>query len=118
MDDTLLLKLHDRLRERDAASRGYTAMSPEDRAEYHRLANRAARAKRKAAQDSGDLEPTPAVIRTLLADAAIMILATDGPGASEIRKVLTRAFPGKAGVPMTVETQARTGRLRPKLARV
>lgn len=113
-----LLSLHDRLREASAASRGYTALSDEERAAYHREANRAARAKRKAAKASGDLEPTPAVIRTLLADAALMLLATGGPGAEEIRRILSRAFPSKPGVPMTVETRARTGRLRPKLARV
>lgn len=117
MTDPLLL-LHDLLREREAASRGYTAMSPEEKAAYHREANRAARAKAAAAKASGDLEPTPVVVRTLLADAALIILATGGPGSSEIRSVLTRAFPTKAGVPMTVETQARTGRLKPKLARV
>ena len=113
-----LLELHDRLRERDAASRGYTSMSPEERRQYHIEARRASRAKQRQARKTGDLEPTRPIVRDLLADAAVMILATGGPGSAEIRNILTRAFPDKPGVPMTVETHARTGRLKPKLARV
>lgn len=119
MSNDLLLKLHGRIREASAASRdGFTSMSGEKRAEYHHAANRASHAKARAARAGGDLEPTAAVVRDLLADAALMILATDAPGAAQVRTVLAAAFSAKPGIPLKVETLARSGRLKLRYARL
>lgn len=117
MDDATLLKLYQRLADRKAAGpQAVRDRPPEKRLAYHAEANRKARAKAKAAIESGELEPTRPIIRQVLADAAVMILAVDGPGAEQIRAVLASAFPTKPGIPLTVTQNARSGRLRPKLA--
>ncbi len=90
-------------------------LPPEARNEYYAEANRQSRAKRKAAIEAGTPEPTDAVIQQALADAALMILAVNGPGAAQVRQALGVAFPDRVGVPMTVQHRARTGSLRPKL---
>ena len=55
------------------------------------------------------------MVRAALVDAAIMLLATDGPGSEEIGNWLGRVFAGRAGVPGTVTAKARSGRLKPRL---
>ena len=92
---------------------------PEDaRKEYMREAKRRSREARKERADAGNVDASPEAIREALADAALMILASDAPGADQVRRVLALAFRGKVGVPLTVEAKARTGKLRPKLVKL
>jgi hypothetical protein len=114
--DEALLKLHDALRAKSEG--GYTSMTPDERREYHRQKDRESYARKRAAVESGDLEPKKGIVRDVLADAALMILATDAPGAEQIRKVLAAAFSQRPGVPMTVENDARRGKLKPKIVRL
>ena len=87
--DTALLHIHDLLRARNAPKPGsFTALDAVGRREYYRVARRRSRANQSAADRAGDFQPTVANIRSALADAALMILATDAPGAA--RKHLCR----------------------------
>lgn len=113
--DDLLIRLHDALRSKAG---GYSSMTEEERRAYHRAKDRESYARKKAALETGDLEPKKGVVRDVLADAAIMILATDGPGAAQIRAVLSKAFASRPGVPMTVESDIKRGRLKPKIVRL
>jgi len=113
--DEALLQLHNALASKRPA--GYTAMTPEERREYHRLKERESYERRKKAIETGDLEPKKSIVRDVLADAALIILATDAPGVEQIRTVLAKAFASRPGVPMTVESDARRGKLRPKIVR-
>lgn len=114
MDDTAMMKLYEHLAQQ-AGRRAVRDMPEAERLAYHAEANRRSRAKARAAKEAGRLEPTEAALRTVLSDAALMLLATDGPGAREIRNALARAFPGRTGLPMTVTQRARSGALKPKL---
>lgn len=90
-------------------------MSRADRAAYNREAKRRSRQRVKESADNGRPEPTTAMVREALADAAIMLLATGGPGSVEIRNAIFHAFPGRAGVAGSVAAKARAGKFRPKL---
>jgi hypothetical protein len=90
-------------------------LSPDDRRAYDRVQRAKLRARRKESIASGTLQPTAGNIRDALADAAIMILAADGPGADEVRAVLGAVFDSRPGVPLTVTQRIRSGTLRPKL---
>lgn len=90
-------------------------MTRAERAAYDREAKRRSRQRAKEAAESGRPEPTAAMVRGALADAALMILATGGPGSAEIRHAIFKAFPGRAGVAGSVAAKARAGKLRPKL---
>lgn len=111
--DKAMMKLYEHVRTGKPV--GYTDLTDDQRREYMAEKNRESRARQREATEKGEPLPTKANIRHALADAAIMLLATDGPGADQIRHVLTAAFPSKPGLLLKVEQQAKSGRLRPKL---
>lgn len=116
--DAALMALYERLCQRSAPQEGsFTALTAPERREYFRVARRRSRERERAAARRGDPEPTMANVRAALADAALMILATGGPGADQVRMVLGAVFHRRPGVPLTVERKARLGRLRPKVMR-
>lgn len=82
---------------------------------YMREAQKRSRERQRTAVAIDGALPTDATVRDALADAALMILATGGAGAHQIRNALALAFPSKAGVPFTTEQRAKAGGLRPKL---
>ena len=84
-----------------------------ERKAYQAEAVRRHRAKVKREKALGNPAPTKAAVREALADAALMLLAVEGPGADQVRSYLSRAFPGRVGVSMTVTSRARSGKLRP-----
>ncbi len=69
--------------------------------------------KEKKAQ--GSLHFNTATTRDALADAAIMLLASNAEGADAIRAYLSKVFPSMPGVPFTVTVRAKSGELKPKL---
>lgn len=114
--DRALLELHQKLRERRAPKAGsFTTLDADARREYFRVARRRSRANAKAAATSGKPKGDTATVRAALADAALMLLAVGGPGADQVRHVLGTVFAGRPGVPLKVEQQARSGKLRPVL---
>lgn len=111
--DEALMKLHDLLAARNAGSFGN--LDQDQRRKYFAEASRKSRAKVRSALASGAPAITTAMIRGVLADAAIMILATDAPGAEQIRAVLSKFYAARPGVPLSIETKAKRGKLKPKL---
>ena len=87
----------------------------DQRRAYMREAARKHRAAQKEAKAAATPEPTKPNIRHALGDAALALLATDGPGAEEVRRVLSVVFPGQPGLVLSIAAQARTGELKPKL---
>lgn len=111
--DVALMKLHDLLAAKNAPKPGsFTSLDEDQKREYFRLSRRRSRAKVRAAPS---VPATAANINQALADAALMILATGAPGADQVRTVLTTIFAKRPGVPISVETKAKRGKLKPKL---
>jgi len=69
----------------------------------------------KARKAQGTLPFNLPTTRDALADAAIMLLASDAKGADSIRAYLSKVFPTMPGVPLTVTARAKSGELKPKL---
>lgn len=111
--DAAWLKLHDLLKARNANSFGN--LDADQRRKYFAAASRKSRAKVRNAERNGAPPATTAVIRDALADAALMILATEAPGADQVRAVLGRIFEKRPGAPLMIETKAKGGKLRTKL---
>lgn len=111
--DVALAKLYELFAAKNAGSFGN--LSEEKRREYFRDANRKSRAKARNAEANGAPMATTAVIREALADAALMILVTDAPGADQVRAALGKIFEKRPGVPLMIETKAKGGKLRTKL---
>ncbi len=114
--DAALVELYDKLRARNAPKPGsFSSLDDAGRREYFRSARKRNRAVERAVASAGSRKPTVANIRAALADAALMILAVDAPGAEQVRSVLATAFSTRAGVALSVETRAKAGKLRPKV---
>ena len=117
--DAALMELYSRLVARGAAKPGsFSALDGEERRKYFTEARRRSRARERQAVEAGAIEPNTANVRDALADAALMILATDAPGAAEVRAVLAKVFAARPGAPMTIETRARRGKLKLRLMRM
>lgn len=69
----------------------------------------------KDRQANGSIPFDTASTRDALADAALMILATEGPGAAAIQSYLGRVLSDQPGAPLTIRAQAKSGALKPKL---
>lgn len=92
-------------------------MTPDQRREYDRRKWAKSPARHKAAAAAGAPMPSQDVIRDSLANAALMLLAVDGPGAEQMRNILGQVFAARSGVVLQVSADARRGKLRPKLAK-
>jgi len=91
------------------------AMSDDERRAYNAQAARATRARKKETRSTGQGKPTKDITRDLLADIAIMILASDAPGSETIMSGLETYFRERVGFPMKIKSDCRRGKLRPKL---
>jgi len=116
ISDEAFLAIHDLLKARNAPKPGsFSSLNEDERRTYFTTARKRNRGKERAAKDRGDIPPTAANMRAALSDAALMILYTNGPGSEQIRHVLAKVYETRPGVPMTIETRIRRGRLRPLL---
>lgn len=116
-DDASFLALHEALAARNAPKPGsFSTLEGDERRAYFREAKRLSRSRESDRRKAGDVAPTTANVRTALADAALMILAVDAPGADQVRAVLALVFRSRPGAPLSIETKAKRGRLRPRLA--
>lgn len=109
------LRRYDLAAKLNAAPSSIAEMTPDQRREYDRKRRAESRARAKQAAAEGAIKPSLPNVREALADAAIMLLAVDGPGAAEIRNVLGKVFEARPGVVLKVSADARRGKLRPKL---
>lgn len=112
-NDEAMLALYEHIREGRPV--GYSDLTDDQRRAYQAEKNRESRARQREAAEKGEPLPTKANVRAALADAALMLLATDGPGSGQIRTVLAAAFPSKPGLLLRVDQQAKSGVLRTKL---
>lgn len=118
ISDEALAEIYTRLRARNAPKPGsFSALDDAGRRAYFREAVRRSRASAAESRAAGDIKATTANVRDALADAALMILATGAPGVDQVRAVLASVFAARPGVPITIETKVKRGRLRPRLAR-
>lgn len=86
------------------------------RREYLRNAKRRSReAQHQARAEGRPIKAHADELRAALADAALITIAVDGPGSAEIIRLVCAAFPGQAGLPLSLRAKARKGRLRPRL---
>lgn len=76
------------------------------------------RAALKARETGGSVKFDAASTREALADAALLLLATGGPGADAVSTYLDRVFYDQVGAPMTIKSWAKSGKLRPKLLHI
>ncbi|QOD63824.1 hypothetical protein HGK82_00700 [Ochrobactrum sp. MT180101] len=93
-------------------------MSPDEFREYKAKKQAERRAALKERESSGSIKFDANSTREALADAALLILATGGPGADAIGAYLSRIFHDQVGAPLTIKTWARSGKLRPKLMHI
>lgn len=112
------LRRYDLVEKAKAPATTYSEMTDEDRREYMRDAKARSRAKQREAALTDDPLPTADAIRDALADAALMLLAVDGPGAKQIETVLHRAFQTKPETVLKLISDIRKGKLLPKLVRL
>lgn len=117
VDEGKLLALYQALVDRGAPKPGsFSSLDADGRRAYFSTARRKNRAREKQAKEAGSLPATTANIRDVLADAALMMLATGSPGTEQILTVLASAFASRPGIPVKVETMARNGKMKPKIA--
>ncbi|AMD60926.1 hypothetical protein AWN88_22680 [Agrobacterium tumefaciens] len=93
-------------------------MSPDEFREYKAQKQAERRSALKEREASGSIKFDANSTREALADAALLILATGGPGADAIGAYLSRIFYDQVGAPLTIKTWARSGKLRPKLMHI
>ncbi|ACP24480.1 hypothetical protein NGR_c06870 [Sinorhizobium fredii NGR234] len=97
---------------------GVADMSTDEFRAYKAKLQAERRAKLKARQASGSVKFDPSSAREALADAALLILATGGPGADAVMSYLGKVFHDQVGAPMTIRARAKSGQLRPKLLHI
>lgn len=97
---------------------GIADMSPDEFREYKAQKQAERRAALKEREASGSIKFDANSTREALADAALLILATGGPGADAIGAYLSMIFHDQVGAPLTIKTWASSGKLRPKLMHI
>ncbi|MBM7324129.1 hypothetical protein JS562_13545 [Agrobacterium sp. S2] len=93
-------------------------MSPDEFREYKAQKQAERRAALKERASSGSIKFDANSTREALADAALLILTTGGPGADAIGAYLAKVFHDQPGAPLTIKTWARSGKLKPKLMHI
>ncbi|MFL0693671.1 MAG: hypothetical protein ACJLUP_16705 [Agrobacterium tumefaciens] len=91
------------------------AMTPEERRAYNAAAKRASRDRQREALSLGKAKPSTDVTRELLADIAVMMLASDAPGSETIMAGLQRYFTDRVGYPIKIKNDCRRGKLKTKV---
>jgi hypothetical protein len=113
IDAGMLMKLYKVLTSQ--GGKALADMTPDELRAYKTESKRRSRERQRLAAKQGSPEPTTDNVRQALADAALMILASNANGTAEIKKVLSVAFAGRTGVPGKVQADAREGRLKPRM---
>lgn len=91
------------------------AMTVEERRAYNAKAARVSRQRKRETRATGQGKPTTDLTRDLLADIAILMLATDAPGSDTIMSGLKTYFGDRVGFPSKIKSDCRRGKLRPKV---
>jgi hypothetical protein len=91
------------------------AMSADERREYDRERQAAYREAKKKQMASGSAIPNEGITRDILADLAIMIIATDAVGKDTLMTGLGKYFEAKPGFPSQIASKIRQRKIRPKI---
>ncbi|PDT81909.1 hypothetical protein [Sinorhizobium sp. BJ1] len=97
---------------------GIADMSDDEFRAYKAQKQAERRARLKVRESLGSMKFDSSSAREALADAALLILATGGPGADAVMNYLGRVYHDQVGAPMTIQARARSGRLKPKLLHI
>lgn len=104
---------------------GIRDLDPKAKAKYMREAKARSRARQREARAAAAFGeplktalPSTDEVREAMADAALLLLAVDGPGADQIRAVIAKAFLGKSGLPSLVTAKAKDGRMSTRSPRL
>jgi hypothetical protein len=97
------------------AAVGIDSMTPDEFRAYKSRLQAERRAKLKAQEAAGGLPFDAETTRDALADAALMLLYSGGPGADAVMTYLGKVFADKPGAPLTIAARIRTRALKPKL---
>ena len=90
-------------------------MSREEQLAHKAEVRRRNYTKKQAMMAAGSLKYDEPTARAALADAALMILAHDLPGAELIMNYLGKVYHDKGCVPFAIKTNAKKGKYKPKL---
>ncbi|RFB98020.1 hypothetical protein B5K08_05580 [Rhizobium leguminosarum bv. trifolii] len=99
------------------AAVGIDDMSSDEFKAYKSRLQSERRARLKAQEAAGSLPFDAETTRDALADAALMLLYSGGPGADPVMNYLGKVFADKPGAPLTIAARIRTRALKPKLLR-
>lgn len=97
---------------------GLANMSDEEYRAYKAQKQAERRAALKERETGGSVKFDSASTREALADAALLLLATGGPGADAVMSYLSRIYHDQVGAPLTIRSWARSGKLKPKLMHI
>lgn len=93
-------------------------MTDEEYRAYKAQKQATRRAALKARESSGSVKFDSASTREALADAALLLLATGGPGADAVMSYLSKIYHDQVGAPLTIRSWAKSGKLKPKLIHI
>ena len=111
-DDAVMTERPKKLRK---PSVGIEGMTPDEFRAYKSRLQAERRAKLKAQEAAGNLPFDTDTTRDALADAALMLLYSGGPGADAVLNYLALVFADKPGAPLTIAARIKTRALKPKL---
>lgn len=95
--------------------RNLSTMTEEQRRDYDAQRQAIYRASKRAQKETGSVIPNETVTREVLADLAIMILASGADGAETLTAGLQRYYHDRAGWPLQIIGKCKRGKLRPKI---
>ncbi|MBX9455465.1 MAG: hypothetical protein KL863_05250 [Rhizobium sp.] len=90
-------------------------MTEQQRREYDAQRQAEYRERKRNQRETGSVIPNETLTREVLADLAIMILASGAPGNDTLVAGLTAYFKDRAGFPSHIVHKCRAGKLRPKI---
>ena len=91
-------------------------MNPVQQRAYKAAHQRDRRARIAAEKDENNVVLLDAITaRDALADAALMLLSLNLPGADQVRGYLGKVFRTQVGAPLTIESRIKAGAMKPKL---
>lgn len=92
----------------------FVNLSDEEKKAYNRKRKAESRARARVELKEGKAPLTEAFAKELLADAAMLILATDAPGSKQIRTYLEGAYGDKGGATINLLSKIKRGKMKPK----
>jgi hypothetical protein len=96
---------------------GLAAMTNEERREYDRERQARYRNRKRDGMKDGSVIPNESLTRDILADLAVVILATESEGSKTLIAGLQNYFKDRPGFPLQIIQKCRSGKLLPKIVK-